>query len=105
MRKAVKGLGAEGPSPAGMGAMWRGRGWECRVPRPLRRLSSREEKAELLLDSQAEVQGLEAEIRRLRQEVRSHAPRLCPNLQSSPHTSCGPLPPPPRSFLSPISVA
>lgn len=33
---------------------------------------SREEKAEQLLDSQAEVQGLEAEIRRLRQEVRSN---------------------------------
>lgn len=42
-------------------------------PRP-----SREEKAELLLDSQAEVQGLEAEIRRLRQEVRSNIPVHCP---------------------------
>lgn len=40
-------------------------------------LSSREEKAELLLDSQEEVQGLEAEIRRLRQEVSSDAPRHC----------------------------
>lgn len=44
---------------------------------------SREEKAEQLLDSQAEVQGLEAEIRRLRQEVRSNVPptpRHCPLL-------------------------
>lgn len=40
-------------------------------------LFSREEKAELLLDSQAEVQGLEAEIRRLRHEVRSDAPCRC----------------------------
>lgn len=38
----------------------------------------REEKAELLLDSQAEVQGLEAEIRRLRQEVHSNVPHHCP---------------------------
>ncbi|KAL1788326.1 coiled-coil domain-containing protein 88B [Sigmodon hispidus] len=38
----------------------------------LRRLRQEvEEKAELLLDSQAEVQGLEAEIRRLRQEVQT----------------------------------
>ncbi|KAK2100238.1 Coiled-coil domain-containing protein 88B [Saguinus oedipus] len=38
----------------------------------LRRLRQElEEKAELLLDSQAEVQGLEAEIRRLRQEVQA----------------------------------
>lgn len=46
---------------------------------------SREEKAELLLDSQAEVQGLESEIRRLRQEVRSNAPLpFCPSL-TPPH--------------------
>lgn len=50
-----------------------GKGWGLSVPRLLQRRSSREEKAELLLDSQAEVQGLEAEIRRLRQEVRSDA--------------------------------
>ncbi|XP_051002848.1 coiled-coil domain-containing protein 88B [Acomys russatus] len=38
----------------------------------LRRLRQEvEEKAELLLDSQAEVQGLEAEIRKLRQEVQA----------------------------------
>lgn len=44
---------------------------------PLASLLSREEKAELLLDSQAEVQDLEAEIRRLRQEVRSDVPLRC----------------------------
>lgn len=77
MRKAGKGLGGEAPSPMGVGALRPGEAWEWRVPRPLQRLSSREEKAELLLDSQAEVQGLEAEIRRLRQEVRSDAPRHC----------------------------
>lgn len=54
----------------------------------------REEKAELLLDSQAEVQGLEAEIRRLRQEVRSNVPHYCPLpilvpfLPAAPHP-CG----------------
>lgn len=88
----MKGLGGEGPSPMGMGVMRPGKGWEWRVPRPLQRLSSREEKAELLLDSQGEVQGLEAEIRRLRQEVRSDASRHCHNLYSSPHTARGPLP-------------
>ena len=52
------------------------RGWKGQVPRPPPAcLPSSEEKAELLLDSQAEVQGLEAEIRRLRQEVRSDVPR------------------------------
>lgn len=55
-----------------------GKGWCLLVPRPLQRLSSREEKAELLLDSQVEMQGLEAEIRRIRQEVRSDAPHQCP---------------------------
>lgn len=56
---------------------------------------SREEKAEQLLDSQAEVQGLEAEIRRLRQEVRSNV--LPPtSILSPPHrgpiASCYPSP-------------
>lgn len=55
---------------------------------------SREEKAEQLLDSQAEVQGLEAEIRRLRQEVRSKVPT--PPTLSLPHrgpiASCDPSP-------------
>lgn len=37
-----------------------------------------------MLDSQAEVQGLEAELRRLRQEVRSDAPRIpCPSPRAS----------------------
>lgn len=49
---------------------------------------SREEKAELLLDSQAEVQGLESEIRRLRQEVRSNAhPPPLPLIDPSPSWS------------------
>lgn len=52
----------------------------------LRRLRQEvEEKAELLLDSQAEVQGLESEIRRLRQEVRSNAhPPPLPLIDPSP---------------------
>ena len=53
-----------------------GKGLEGAGPQTLPAcLPSSEEKAELLLDSQAEVQGLEAEIRRLRQEVRSDVPR------------------------------
>lgn len=55
-------------------------GWErargCGAQAPPVSLPSREEKAELLLDSQEEVQGLEAEIRRLRQEVRCDVPAL-----------------------------
>lgn len=61
-----------------MGGMRPGKGWCLPVPRPLQQLSSREEKAELLLDSQEEMQGLEAEIRRIRQEVRSDVPHQCP---------------------------
>lgn len=59
---------------------------------------SREEKAEQLLDSQAEVQGLEAEIRRLRQEVRSnvfpptHRPPPLSPLHRGPIASCDPSP-------------
>lgn len=58
---------------------------------------SREEKAELLLDSQEEVQGLEAEIRRLRQEVLSDPP--------APHYFPSPIPLPPSSAPShPLSI-
>lgn len=60
-----------GPSPMDMGGLRPGEGWSQSPPVSL---SSREEKAELLLDAQEEVQGLEAEIRKLRQEVRSDAP-------------------------------
>lgn len=65
----------------------------------LRRLRQEvEEKAEQLLDSQAEVQGLEAEIRRLRQEVRSnvfpptHRPPPLSPLHRGPIASCDPSP-------------
>lgn len=62
------------PQPSGVGLQL--------ADTPPSLLPSREEKAEQLLDSQAEVQGLEAEIRRLRQEVRSnvspHLLRRCP---------------------------
>lgn len=55
---------------------WRKKAGRGRSPRPLlRAFPLARRKAELLLDSQAEVQGLEAEIRRLRQEVRSDVPR------------------------------
>lgn len=67
-------LAGEGPIRRGWRRVGSGLG-VLRSHTPPASLFSREEKAELLLDSQAEVQGLEVEIRRLRQEVRSDAPR------------------------------
>lgn len=58
-------------------------------------LPSREEKAELLLDSQAEVQGLEAEVRRLRQEVRA---------EDAPAIAAFPNPPPQPPVLLPSAA-
>lgn len=70
--------GAGGPAPWVRLGSGLGRAEGGGTQTPPASLSSREEKAELLLDSQAEVQGLEAEIRRLRQEVRTDAPRRVP---------------------------